>query len=140
MTVSHASFIPYRRTGAGYEFYLQKRDAHAPGDANIFSTFGGHVDKGETELEAAYREIFEELRYKPKALQKLGYFEVRNNTFAVFYERVRNDFENLVEVCEGEYGRFLTEDEIAARDDISQLLRTVIPPLVAHISKNEGKE
>jgi 8-oxo-dGTP pyrophosphatase MutT (NUDIX family) len=133
--VSHAAFIPYRRVSNGYEFFLQKRDANAPGDANIFSTFGGRADDGESEVDTVYREVLEELCYRPVNLQRLGTFQVRNNTFAVFYEEVGADFEEKVTVCEGEYGRFLSGPEIATRSDVSQLRQTVIPPLIERLSE-----
>lgn len=132
---THATYIPYRFGSEGLEFFLQKRDAHAPGDPNIFSTFGGHLDQGESAHEAMLREVEEELVYRPLAVEFLGVYEVGTNTFSVYFERVDNDFESKVDVQEGEYGAFLPARTMFDRNDISELLRVVLPPLIDKLSQ-----
>jgi mutator protein MutT len=48
------------------EFLLQLRDKNAGIAPNIWSFFGGGIESGETPEAALFREIKEELEYKPK--------------------------------------------------------------------------
>ncbi len=118
--------IPYRKTHAGYEYYLQMRDAHAPTNPNVFSMFGGGLEPREAPEDGMLREIDEELRYRPTKYQYLSCFETATRVCHVYIEEVDTDFETRVQVCEGEYGMFKSYTEIASSDDISYIARTVL--------------
>lgn len=104
-------YIPYRFSESGApEFYLQKRDMKAPTHAGIFSMFGGGVEEGESLSDALVREIQEELSIRPKEPKYFTRCERSQGIFHVFIEEVGKDFENSVDVQEGEYGKFLSLD------------------------------
>lgn len=104
-----AVYVPYRSTPSGeLEFYLQKRDMNAPTHAGVFSMFGGGIEEGEELNEALMREIREELRYEPVNPVYLMRCERSVAIFHVFIEEVGSDFEQRVDVQEGEYGKFIT--------------------------------
>ncbi|TSC63026.1 MAG: hypothetical protein Athens041674_346 [Parcubacteria group bacterium Athens0416_74] len=106
-----AVYIPYRRSANGaFEFFLQKRDMNAPTHAGIFSMFGGGIENQEDSKIALMREVQEELCYEPKNPIYLMKCERSVAVFHVFIEEVGNDFEGLVNVQEGEYGKFLTRE------------------------------
>ena len=117
-----AGFVPYRKNASDqYEFFLQMRDEHAPVHPNIFSVFGGGIETGENLLNALYREVEEELDYRPKHLEYLSDFETGYANFLVFIEEVGGDFESRVTVHEGKYGAFLSFDEIVKSDIVSPI-------------------
>lgn len=124
------TFVPYRtRTDGAREFFLQKRDSHAPVHANIFSLFGGGIESDESLKDALIREIQEELVYRPNDAQYFCVFETDRGIFHTFIESVESDFETIIDVQEGEYGKFLSlmelEHEHAARNASDIVLITV---------------
>jgi 8-oxo-dGTP pyrophosphatase MutT (NUDIX family) len=119
-------FIPYRRLKDGIEFFLQKRDGNAPTDPNIFSLFGGGIEENETPAHALAREVREELVYTPRNLGYFSKYETSKRICYVFIEEVGYDFESLVDVQEGEYGKFLPYSEIEFSKDVSFIARTII--------------
>lgn len=117
-----AGFVPYRKNKSDrYEFYLQMRDEHAPVHQNMFSVFGGGIEKGEDLLNALHREIKEELDYSPEQVEYLSDFETGYANFLVFIERVGADFESKVTVHEGKFGAFLTFDDIVKSQIVSPI-------------------
>lgn len=66
---------------------LQERDEHAPIAPECWAASGGHVEPGETFLEAAVRELYEEtgLVMEPEALQLVAVYELHD------LERASND-------------------------------------------------
>lgn len=131
--VEVAVYIPYRRTGGTWEFFLQKRDGNAQTHPNIFSMFGGHMEEGEDSLTAVLREVNEELVYVPKELTKFPrtfVSDANGKLFDVYIERVGPDFEHNVTVLEGEYGAFLTGEEIGARSDVSKVCKDIVTALL----------
>jgi 8-oxo-dGTP pyrophosphatase MutT (NUDIX family) len=59
---------------------LQERDEHAPIAPERWAASGGHVEPGETYLEAAVRELHEEtgLVVAPEDLQLVGIFDIHH--------------------------------------------------------------
>lgn len=115
-------FVPYRKNPKGeLEFFLQMRDANAPVHAKMFSLFGGGIEVGEDVETALWREAEEELRYKPGRPQYLSHFSTGYADFFVFIEEVDSDFESRSTVLEGEYGSFLTFDEIVRSEKVSPI-------------------
>lgn len=130
--VEVAVYIPYRRTGEVWEFFLQKRDGKAQTHPNIFSMFGGHMEEGEDSHAAVLREVQEELAYVPQTLSKFPrtfVSDANGKIFDVYTEEVGPDFEHTVTVLEGEYGAFLKGDDIAARSDVSIVCKKIVAAL-----------
>ncbi len=120
-----AAYVAYRRRGEEYEFYLQKRDANAPRGAGMFGVFGGGVDEGESIEAGLYREVAEELRYRPVAIRYFSRYEHAQNLMHAFIEEVGTEFETKIEVCEGEYGKFFTASEARAEPTASDTVRLI---------------
>ena len=130
-----STFIPYRKVGGDVEFYLQKRDAQAPVHANIFSLFGGGLDEGEEPQSALLREVKEELNYEPTQFRYFSRFESGRGIFYVYIEAVGEDFESLVDVQEGEYGKFLKFSEIAYSEKVSDIAQMMTRAIKEFIEK-----
>lgn len=130
-----SAYIPYRFTDGEVAFYLQKRDAHAKRSPNLFGMFGGGLESNETPQEALMREVQEELTYVPQAPRYFSRYETAYLIFHVFIEEVGNDFESHVKVEEGEYGKFLTTEEISTLPNMSLLTRLVTVQIRESLSK-----
>lgn len=115
-------FVPYRKNSSGkLEVFLQMRDANAPVYAKMFSLFGGGIEVAEDTEEALRREVMEELQYSAAKSQYFGHFSNGYSDFYVFIEEVDSDFEARITVLEGEYGSFLTFDDIACSKLVSPI-------------------
>ena len=121
-----ASLLPYRKCGDEYEFYLQKRETTRKVLPGVFAMFGGELAMGETCEEGLVREIEEELMYSPVHAEYFSRYEYATSITHVFIEEVRDDFESLVRVCEGEYGTFFPFSRIDGNRDIAQSTHTMI--------------
>lgn len=128
-----ASFIPYRRTPEGFEFYLQYRDGNARVHAHMFSMFGGGLDEGETPDAAMVRETQEELTYTPQAPRFFCRYVTQRAVFHAYFEEVGDGFEQQVVVQEGEYGKFLSAQEVVARPDVSPIAKLMVEEFVCHL-------
>lgn len=102
-----SSYVPYRKRGDVYEFFLQKRDKNASTNPGLFGLFGGGCDEGETPLQGLKREVQEELEHTPQKPISFSRYESASTIFHVYVEEVSDDFESFVHVSEGEYGKFL---------------------------------
>ncbi len=121
-----ASFLPYRKTGDSFEFYLQRRGAHArilPGKLGLF---GGGSEGEETIEETLVRESREELSYVPIHATFLARYESPYDIVSVFTEEVGSDFETLVTIGEGEYGAFYGFNDVLRMDDVSKLAQLAV--------------
>lgn len=127
-----ASFLPYRKTDAGYEFFLQKRDHHAKRFPGMFGLFGGGMDPGEAHEAAFLREVEEELTYTPTAYRYLGTMDRGGGTHHLYVAEVGPDFESQVDVQEGECGVFMTPEQI--RTD--RQVQTWVPLAVDAVEKD----
>lgn len=133
-----SSFVPYRRRASGeYEYFLQMRDKHAPVHPSVFSLFGGGIDEGENVEEAFMRETQEELQYVPTKPHFFAVFENAYRKFNVFVEEVGADFESQVTVCEGEYGSFLSMEEIEHSTNVSSIAMLVVEDVDIYLSKQQ---
>jgi len=121
-----SALVPFRRTAAGPVFYMQKRDMNARASRGKYGLFGGGVEGEETAEEALLREIQEELRYTPTNHAFYSRFESSTNIAYIFFEEVDETFESKVTVCEGEYGKFLSPEEILYAQDVSLLAQLII--------------
>lgn len=128
-----ATYVPYRRAADGFEFFLQKRDTRAPVDANMFGTFGGALERGEETSDALRREVHEELGYEPLDPRFFAVFQRPRTRYHVFIEEVAHDFESRVHVHEGEYGKFLTIDQMRSQA-IAPITNLIVNELSAYLA------
>jgi 8-oxo-dGTP pyrophosphatase MutT (NUDIX family) len=121
-----AILMLYRIRAGAPEFFMQKREKDRKTLPGMFVAFGGGVEAGETIEQALFREIHEELNYTPKQPHYFGSFEDRTNCVHTFYEEVSENFEGTVQVMEGEFGRFLTLDEILYKPNVALLAQITV--------------
>jgi len=103
--------IPYKIRDDKISVYLQKRSKNAKRLPDYFGFFGGGIEHGENPQEALVREIKEEMAFMPQGYEWLGEYEGERSIKYVFILGVDDDFEKKIEVLEGEYGKYFTEDE-----------------------------
>jgi 8-oxo-dGTP pyrophosphatase MutT (NUDIX family) len=127
--VGFASLIPYRSRGREFEYYLQKRDAHAAVNPGVYGFFGGHVENGETPEDTLLREILEELVYAPTNHRYFSRYETASGIVHYYIEEVSDNFESLVHVQEGEFGRFLKREDIEFSPQVSIMAQLVLHQL-----------
>lgn len=130
-----ATFVPYRRRGDTWEFFLQKRTMDAPTNPGKIGLFGGGVEGNETPEECMYREVKEELSYRPV---RVRFFETRLypwGTRHVFIEEASADFDQSITVREGEYGRFFTLSELQKVEERTDGVKSLIPDLATKLNE-----
>lgn len=94
------------------EFLIQKT-SHIKGGE--YSTTGGHVNSGETPLEAIKREVSEEIGIdiETKDIVSLGFYKIGMPLRYLFYIKKDIDINSLTyEKDEVEYVKYLTKDKI----------------------------
>ena len=128
--------IPYRKRSDGQlEVFLQQRDGNAPSFPNYIGFFGGGIEEGETPEAALGREIQEELCIEVLDAIFVKSFEVPGSVRNVFTAAVEVGFEDRVKIREGEFGIFLSEQEVAVHTNIippdQKVLLEVLPGLRA---------
>ncbi len=100
--------------------YMQRRSKTAKRCPDVFGFFGGHAEGSETPEEALAREIREELSFivsQPPAL--FDRYEYDDRVMHVFTQQVGNDFEDIVVIGEGEYGKFMDEKAALAEREFT---------------------
>ena len=103
--------IPYLRIGNGFCVFLQKRSKDAKRLPDFFGFFGGGAKNGEGPEEALRREMSEEINFVPEGYIFFKMYEFSRNVKSIYYLEVDDGFEKQVEIKEGEYGKYFTEDE-----------------------------
>ena len=110
-----ANFVPFRRTRGGVEVYLSQRSKIAKQFPNMWSFWGGGIEGEESPERVMLREIEEELAYNSGSYKFLGiYYDTAPNEKHIFYAEVGDDFENEIEIKEGQGGKFFSRTGIAA--------------------------
>lgn len=104
--------IPYQIENGEVKVFLQKRTLDAPHNPDFFGFFGGGVEEGENAEEALQREIKEELSIKITDYRFWRTHEFEHGTLHIFLLPVNADFEDQIQVLEGQYGKFLSREEI----------------------------
>ncbi|MFA6447807.1 MAG: NUDIX hydrolase [Patescibacteria group bacterium] len=137
---SSVSFLPYKIKGNEISIFLQKRTSDAPTFPGAFFPFGGETETGEDSRATLIRELQEELVYKPVHEKYVGALEYPGHTIHVYIEQVEDDFQNIVKVMEGDYGKFLTEQEICSESEVPQEMKKVIPKFFDIIRSFNGKQ
>lgn len=130
-----AAFVPYRKRDDEYEFFLQKRDAGAPTNPSRYGLFGGGVDKGESMEDGFYREVYEEMEYRPASPKYFSRYEHATIIFDLFIEKVDVGFESKVNVREGEYGKFFTPREAAVEPALSENIAFILWQIAAYLAQ-----
>lgn len=127
INTSSVSFLPYKIKENEISIFLQKRTSDAPTFPGAFFPFGGETETGEDPHATLIRELQEELVYKPIHEKYVGALEYAGHTVHVYIEQVEDDFQDIVHVMEGDYGKFLTEREIYSESEVPQEMKDVIP-------------
>ena len=103
--------IPFRRDGDKFLVFLQKRAKDAKRLPDFFGFFGGGAENGESPEEALKREMMEEITFVPSGYTYFNEYDFPRSIKSIYYLEVGDEFERQIEVREGEYGRYFTEDE-----------------------------
>ncbi|MDP3880611.1 MAG: NUDIX domain-containing protein [bacterium] len=103
---------------AEYEYFMQFGDPGNKVGKKHFRCFGGGLEEGETAEQAMVREIEEELEFQSKNAKFLGTFESYRAIAETFYEEVGPSFEKEVVIHEGDFGKFFTNEEAQALENL----------------------
>lgn len=103
--------IPYKIRDGVIWVFLQKRTEDAPWFAGYFGFFGGGREGNETPEQTLLREITEELNFTPQGYRWFDTYDFDTRLKDAYVLEVDDNFENTVQVNEGEYGKFLSEKE-----------------------------
>ncbi len=103
--------IPYHRNGDKFLVFLQKRSKDAKILPDFFGFFGGGAENGENPEKALQREMMEEISFIPSGYIYLREYEFPRSIKSIYYLEVGDEFEKQIEIKEGEYGKYFTEDE-----------------------------
>ncbi len=128
-----ASIIPYRKQDGRWFFYLQRRDGNAKLSPGFLGLFGGGMEEGETPEEAMLRETQEELCITPKDYWFFWTYRFFFKVVHVYAIEVGADFEQTVTVCEGEYGRFFSMEEIEKEPLMLAWVLEILKELAHHL-------
>ncbi len=108
-----ANLIPYRLLDGNLECYLSLRSKTAKQYPDYWSFWGGGIEGDETPEQAMLREIQEELEFVPQDYKFLKIvIDPLGNEKHVYYTKVENDFENLIQIHESQGGKFFTKEDI----------------------------
>ena len=130
-----SAYIPYRKKGDTYEYFLQKRTLDAPTHPGLLGMFGGGIEEGEHFERAFFREVSEELDHVPANSEYWSRFESNNRIFHLYIEEVVADFEQVITVNEGEYGVFVKAGDVVFSTEATDTVRYAIGRLDAYLSK-----
>lgn len=106
-----SSLAPYKIENDSVFIFLQKRSKDASRYPGLFGFFGGGAEENETPEETLSREIKEELNFIPQNLKHFGKYELPVTIMDLFVTKVDDDFEKEIEISEGEYGKWFSEDD-----------------------------
>ena len=122
-----------------YSYYLlQLRDfiptIESPGQ---WGGFGGSVDKGETTVSAAYRELAEEISYTPESINKFRTYSTERLLSHLFYCELTVPFSKLI-LSEGADMGIFSKHDIFKGQLYSQKLKNLYPvaPLMIEYCKD----
>jgi 8-oxo-dGTP diphosphatase len=125
--------IPYRMDGDKFLVFLQKRSKDAKRLPDFFGFFGGGAENGETPEQALIREMMEEINFVPSGYIYLGVYEFPRSVKSIYYLEVGDEFEKQIEVKEGEYGRYFTENEALIEPNLIEEDKIVLRDLFSKL-------
>ena len=73
--IRSSEFIAYRFDKGQWLLFVQKRSTDAAFAPDRFGIFGGHIEDGESPETALFREIKEELNYRPRNVRFFRKYE-----------------------------------------------------------------
>ncbi|MDX9893741.1 MAG: NUDIX hydrolase [Patescibacteria group bacterium] len=103
--------IPFRRDDNKFLVFLQKRSKDAKRLPDFFGFFGGGAENGETPEETLKREMIEEINFLPDGYTYFNKYNFPRSIKSIYYIEVDDGFEKQIEIKEGEYGKYFTEEE-----------------------------
>lgn len=130
-----ATLVPYKKEEGNFYFYLQKRDKGTKIFADMFGLFGGKMEEGENPEQGMLREIKEELSFTPEGYRFISLFEDIDTRDYMFAVEVGNDFESKVKVSEGEYGKFLSKEDLKDEKKVPLIVRYMVTQLAESLEK-----
>jgi len=111
--------IPYYKENDKVFVFMQKRSKDAKRIPDYFGFFGGGLENGENPEDGLKREIKEELNIELTNMHKFfNKYEFYGSIVNVFSLEVDKDFKNKTEILEGQYGKFMSEEDIDGEDKI----------------------
>lgn len=134
--------IPYKVENGKIFVFLQKRDKNSRILPDHFSFFGGNLEPGESPKEALIREIKEELDFKLEGYQFLGIYNSpikQESVLNVYFTKVNNDFEDKIKINEGEYGKFLSQEQVIQEPMLIESDKKIIKDLY-NLLRNEKND
>lgn len=130
-----AGFVPYRKCGADFEFFLQRRSKDARKNPDMLGVFGGGLEENETPEQALVREIREELNYTPANPIYFSKYEHATNIIYLFIEEVSHNFDSSVTVCEGQYGAFFSAAQLRRLPDLTRTARVAVEQVAEYLAR-----
>ena len=121
-----AHIIPYKIENGMVLVFLQKRASDAFRNPGGFSIWGGGIENSETPELAMLRESKEELGFEPKDFSFLGEYSDDYSDSFYYTVQVRLNFEENTTVMEGDYGKFLSKEEVFNEPRISDNTKKVL--------------
>ena len=114
-----STLVPYLVRENDILVYLQKRDKDAKRLPDYFGFFGGGSENDENPQQTLLREIKEELNFIPEGFSHFKQYEFESSIRDIFILEVDDNFENKIQVLEGQYGRWFREGEVINEQKLS---------------------
>lgn len=120
------ALLPYYEEDGEVYVFIQKRSEDSKRLPGYFGFWGGGIEGNETPEETALREAKEELGIEIKNLNYFNKYEFYGSVSHSFFFEVDKDFENKIIIGEGDYGKFITEDEMIKESKILLQDKTIL--------------
>ena len=107
-----SDLIPYYSGENETYVFLQKRGVDVKYQPGWFGLFGGKSKNEETPEKVVVREIKEELSIDISDHTHFCHYEFYDAFVDTFIMNVTKDFQDIIDIKEGQYGKFFTEKEM----------------------------
>ena len=117
--VNISILVPYKKQNTQFFVYMQMRSEKQKFPKH-FGFFGGHQENNESPTETLKREINEELNFQlsDNTLTSFNRYEFLRSYKHIFLFEPKQDWEQKIEILEGEYGEWLNIQEALELDNI----------------------